>query len=120
MKNNEHSLQANIVELLSIHHILVFETDVMSGLQFFGHTDRRRFAFINHHKKMGYVKGQSDLVIVLNDRVVFVEVKKEKGIVSKEQKDFKAEIEKRGHQYLTWRSLDDCINFVMGVKCGRN
>ena len=56
---------------------MVFQTDVMSGLQYFGHKDPRRFAFINHHKKMGYRAGQPDLVVMLpNGKCVFVELKK--------------------------------------------
>jgi hypothetical protein len=108
----EHTLQANMVELLRLHHVLVFETDVMSGLQFFSHTDKRRFAFIAHHKKIGYIKGQPDLVIVLKNKTVFIEVKTKKGIVSPEQKEFKKEIETREQTCEVWRSLEDCIKFI--------
>lgn len=104
----EHSIQYQIVQYLRIKNILVLETDVMSGLQFFGHTDGRRFAFINHHKKMGYLNGQSDLIII-GKEVIFVEVKTATGVLSADQKIFKAEVERRGYKYVVWKSLDDCL-----------
>ena len=107
----EHSIQYQIVQYLRLKNILVFESDVMSGLQFFSHTDGRRFAFINHHKKLGYINGQSDLVIVTKKEVLFVELKTATGKQSPEQKIFQKNIEVLGYKYLIWKSLDDCLNY---------
>jgi hypothetical protein len=108
---SEHSLQYAIHNYLEYKKIIHFETDVMSGLQYFSHNDGRRFAFINHHKKLGYLVGQPDL-IVLKNGVYFVELKTSKGRQSKEQKELQKKLSTAGYNYLIWRSLDDCINFV--------
>lgn len=107
----EHDIQYQIVQYLRLKNILVFESDVMSGLQFFNHTDNRRFAFINHHKKMGYIKGQSDLVIVTKKEILFCEIKSEKGKQSPEQKYFQKQIESLGYKYVLWKSIDDCLKY---------
>lgn len=109
----EHDLQYNIVTYLRLHHILCIENDAMSGLQFFSPKDGRRFAFIKHHEKMGYEKGQADLALLLkNGRCVFVEVKTKTGRQSEEQKKFQAAVELLGYRYEIWRSLDDAIRFI--------
>lgn len=106
----EHEIQYQIIQYLRIKNILVFESDVMSGLQFFNHQDNRRFAFINHHKKMGYVKGQSDLIIVTKKEIIFAEIKSATGKQSPEQKQFQKTIEALGYKYIIFRSLNDCIS----------
>jgi len=106
----EHDIQKQIVEYLRLKNILVFNTDVMGGLQFFSHKDRRRFSFINHHKSMGYTKGQPDLIIAVQGSLVAVEIKKPKTYQSKEQKELQKQLEYQGIKYCVWRSLDDCIN----------
>lgn len=109
----EHDIQYSIVTYLRLHHILCIENDAMSGLQFFSPKDGRRFAFIKHHEKMGYEKGQADLALLLKGgRCVFVELKTPKGRQSEEQKKFQRAVELLGFEYLIFRSLDDCINFV--------
>ncbi len=106
----EHKIQYAIVELLRYYKILVVETDIMSGLRYFGSKDPRRFAFINHHKKMGYVKGQPDLILILKNETVYVEVK-DKGKQSPEQIDFQKEVESRGQRYLVWDSFEQAEKF---------
>lgn len=111
LEQTEHQLQYVIASYLRSRNIFFFETDVMSGLQYFPIKDKRRFAFIKHHTKMGYVKGQSDLVLVLKDRIVFIELKKKEGKQSKEQKEFERKVKELGFEYYVWRSLDDAKNF---------
>lgn len=113
---SEHTLQAQISSILNSCKVPHFETDVMSGLQYFNHTDPRRFAFISHHKKIGYKAGQPDLVVLFKGKVFFVELKTKKGKQSKEQKEFAKILQEHGYTYLVWRSLDDCINFLRGEK----
>ena len=55
----------------------------------------------------GVLKGVSDLVVVLHQKVVFVELKTEKGVQSKFQKLFERRINKTGHEYYICRSLDE-------------
>lgn len=108
----EHDLQKSIVKLLRLKGILAFQTDVMDGLKFCK-TNGMRMAYIFHHKQMGYIKGQSDLVLVLPNEVVFVEIKNGKaGRQSPEQKKFQKMIESIGHKYLVWRKIEDCEDFL--------
>lgn len=55
-------------------------------------------------KREGLLAGVSDLIIVLKNRVVFVELKTltGKGRQSESQKVFQKEVEKRNHTYLLW------------------
>lgn len=108
---SEHKLQYNIVELLNYYKIMFIQTDVMGGLAYFSHTDGRRYAFIAHHKKMGYRKGQPDLVLILPKETVYVEVK-DKGKQTPEQLDFQREVEARGQRYLVWDSIEKAQRFL--------
>lgn len=109
----EHDLQTAIVSYLKLKHVFCFETDVMSGLQYFNHKDPRRYAFINHHKAMGYIPGQPDMILLLNNgKTVFVELKQKGCYQRKEQRNVQKEIESLGHTYFVWKSLDDAINFI--------
>lgn len=92
-------------------NIFVFETDVMDGLKFLNN-QQSRLAYIQHHKNMGYVKGQPDLVAILNNKVVFIELKTQKGKQSKEQKEVEKEIKNRGVDYIVIRSLEDLQNYL--------
>lgn len=61
---------------------------------------------------MGYVNGQSDLVIIFQNKVVFAEIKTSKGVQSKEQKKFQSIVESLGFQYVIFKSLDDVIFYI--------
>lgn len=127
IKLTEHQIQGQMVAYCKSQGILAFQTDVMSGLQYFSHKDPRRFAFIKHHEKMGYIKGQPDLVLVLDRGVVFVEVKTPQlyrmgkrgkliqdgkgGTQSDEQKAFQKTVQAMGHEY----HLCDNLNDFMGI-----
>ena len=54
----------------------------------------------------GLLKGASDLIVVLPNKILFVELKTEKGIQSENQKDFQNRIELLGFEYYLIRSLD--------------
>lgn len=111
----EHNIQYDIVSYLRLNRILCIETDAMSGLQFFPPKDGRRFAFIKHHEKMGYEKGQADLMLLLKGgKCIFVEVKTKTGRQSDEQKKFQEAVELLGFRYFIWRNIDDAVSFVKG------
>lgn len=63
-------------------------------------------------KANGGIAGVSDLVIVMNNEIIFVELKRPGGIHSKSQKEFEREVESRGHKYYIWNKIDDAIDFV--------
>lgn len=113
---SEHSFQFAVVRMLKLSGFLFWNTDVMDALKFFKPNDPRRFAFIAHHKNMGYTKGQSDLVVVKNGRFWAVELKTEEGRQSKEQKLFQAECEKHGIQYVIIRNFVDLDEFIKGAE----
>lgn len=59
------------------------------------------------------LNGASDLVVVLPQKVIFVELKTAKGVQSKYQKIFQNRVEKLGHEYYIVRSLEEfklCIS----------
>lgn len=58
-------------------------------------------------KATGVVSGVSDLIIVKQNEIIFVEVKTETGKQSKEQKEFQKKVEKLGFKYLLVRSLEE-------------
>lgn len=103
MKKEEHYLQCNIVKLLRMKGILVFS--IPNG-------SLRHLYVAKQLKAEGVLAGCSDLIIVLQNKVVFVELKTNKGKQQESQKIFQKRVEELGHQYLIWRSLDDAIEFI--------
>lgn len=58
-------------------------------------------------KAIGMMSGVSDLIIITDKWIIFVEVKTEKGIQSESQKRFQSIVEALGYEYLLVRSLED-------------
>ena len=61
----------------------------------------------------GLMTGVSDLVVVMKERVVFVEVKDHKGKQSERQKSFERVVNNLGHEYILVRSLKDFKSFLL-------
>ena len=114
----EHTLQKQIVEALRWNGIITIDTDLMSGLMFLGEDIGKRYAFINHHKAMGWSKGTPDLILVLRGgEVLFVELKDgNNNNPTFEQQAFMASLQRLGHTGVVWRTLDDCRDFIKGYK----
>ena len=110
----EHQIQKQIVKFLRLHKILVFDMDCMGGLQFINHNDYKRFSFIKHHKAMGYEKGQPDMLMILPERIVFLEVKKIGTYQSKEQKEIQSQIKNLGREYYVIRDIEDVKKIIKG------
>lgn len=53
------------------------------------------------------LKGVSDLVVILPQKVIFVELKTAKGVQSKFQRVFQSRVEKLGKEYYIVRSLEE-------------
>lgn len=111
----EHEIQKFIVSYLRRNNIFVFETDVMDGLKFLTR-QYDRLVFINHHKKMGYYKGQSDLVILEKGTCRFVEVKTAKGHQQESQKEFEEIVKAHNMKYEIWRDIDDAVDYVKNLR----
>lgn len=58
-------------------------------------------------KGEGVLAGFSDLIIIANNNVLFVEVKTKDGYQSDLQKQFQSDVERLGFQYSVCRSLED-------------
>lgn len=110
----EHTLQAQIVRILRSAGFITIDGDVMSALRYLPARDNRRFLFINQHNRMGYTKGQPDLIVLLpKGRVLLVEMKNGRLPRQRlEQKKFQTETETMGHDYRVWRSVEDAVAFV--------
>lgn len=109
MTHPEHEIQKAIVSLLKIEH--VFHFAVPNG-------EKRDVRVGARLKEEGVLPGVADLELVLPGRVIFVEIKTSTGRLSPAQKAFREAVQGLGHSYVVWRSLDDCIDFLMHVKKG--
>jgi hypothetical protein len=58
-------------------------------------------------KKTGTMAGVSDLIIIVPNRILFLELKTEKGIQSEVQKNFQNKVEALGFKYCLIRNLKD-------------
>ena len=58
-------------------------------------------------KATGTLSGVSDLIVLLPNKILFIEVKTDIGTQSKEQKNFQERVEKLGFEYHLVRSLED-------------
>ena len=106
MQYFESAFQQNAVRLLRANGFFVFAV-----------ANARKVANVRQGAKLkaeGVLAGVSDLIIVLKDKVVFVELKTltGKGRQSESQKAFQKEIESRGHTYLLWDSWEKVERFI--------
>jgi hypothetical protein len=111
MKPNEMTLSRDIVQLLRMNRFFCFHPSNES---------RRTIWEQAQFKANGGMAGASDLIIVLHGEVVFVELKFGGiGRQSQAQKEFQEQVEKRGHRYLLWRTIDDAAEFINREKSKR-
>jgi len=67
-------------------------------------------------KAMGVVKGVSDLCLICpNGGMVWIEMKTPKGSQKKEQKDFQAKVEARGHWYVIKRTFEEFQALIIQI-----
>lgn len=69
-------------------------------------------SIVNRNKRMGSLTGTSDLIVILEGKVVFVELKSATGKATKEQLKFGSEVIKRGHAAYLCRSLNEFIEII--------
>jgi len=63
-------------------------------------------------KKTGTLAGVSDLIIMVQNRLIFLELKTESGIQSEVQKQFQKKVEALGFEYLLIRNLKQYEDFM--------
>ena len=105
MPTEEHILQQQITQFCRLRHFIVIDCDIMDGLKYA--KDSARYPFIIHHKRMGYQKGQPDMIIMKKGKVWCLELKSAKGKQSKEQKEYQEMCIKNGIPYLVIKNLED-------------
>ena len=66
----------------------------------------------NQKKSAGVVKGVSDLILICEGFTVYIEMKTETGVQSREQKDFAEKVRSRGHTYFVCRSEEEFQRIV--------
>lgn len=104
MKNEELNIQTAIINYLRMNNILCFH--VPNGAYF------KSIATRSLMKRAGLLSGVSDLIIILKNRIVFIEVKTKKGKQSENQKIFEKQVKKLGFEYYIWRDVFDAVNFL--------
>lgn len=104
MKNTpEHNLQVQVINLLRNYYGLCVFAVPNGG--------SRNLYEARNLKNEGVMAGVSDLILVLNSVVVFLELKAGRNKQQETQKVFEKRIKGLGHQYYVVRSLED----VMGI-----
>jgi hypothetical protein len=58
-------------------------------------------------KRTGLTAGVSDLILIIKDKIYFIELKTENGKQSTPQKDFETKVNDFGFEYLIFRNLED-------------
>ena len=105
--NPEADLQRSIVHALRV--VLPFGAIVhASNNEIRGSSDwaRRQQALM---KSMGQYPGFSDLVILSEGRVLFMEIKTPTGSMSTAQRQFGAAVQAQGHGFVVVRGVDDAM-----------
>lgn len=112
MKYLESAFQSQIVRLLRNQGFYVFAVPNA------GKVSVRQGAI---YKREGALAGVSDLIIVLQNRVIFVEIKSPngKGRQSENQRIFEEEVEARGHEYLIWQNWNEVEAFVNAERANK-
>ena len=100
----ESKIQYDICQYLQSKGIFAFSVpNELAG------KDPRR---MRHFVAMGLRSGVSDLIVLLPNRIIFLEVKTDKGRQSDNQKRFQKKVESLGFEYYVVRSVDEVEKIV--------
>jgi hypothetical protein len=111
MKNDEHKLQTACVRWFDYVHAPAGH--VLFAIPNGGARDARTGAML---KAEGVRAGVPDLqLITLSGSILFIEMKTDKGAVSKAQKEFIQKLNNCGQQVQVCRSFSDFETFINGV-----
>lgn len=98
-QKSEAKIQQEIVEFYRANHY-------GKGVIFSVPNERAGYVAIKDFLLTGLLSGVSDLIVVEQNRVLFVEVKNYKGKQSLKQKKFQQNLENLNHKYYLVRSLE--------------
>ena len=104
-RHQESQIQRNIVQWFRMEYPTYMIAAVPNG-------GYRTTAEARIMKSEGVLAGFSDLIIIADKNILFVEVKTSKGRQSDTQKEFQKNVERLGFQYRICRSLSDFILIV--------
>ncbi len=102
-KKTEHDLQKSIVRW--------FRKEYPEYLLF--STNNEATYNNSYFLESGVLSGVSDLIVVLPNKIIFVELKAERGIQSKTQKEFELKLKYLGYEYYIIRSLESFKELIM-------
>lgn len=105
MKHLESKIQRAIVRAVKIYYPKSLLFSVPNG----GFRRKVEAAIM---KAEGVTAGVSDLVLLHKGKVVFVEVKSEKGKPTEYQNEFKTFVESQGHEYWLVRSAEETLKLI--------
>lgn len=100
MKQQESILQSNCVKWFRYQYPKALIFAVPNG-------GSRNLIEAKKLKKEGVMAGVSDLIVVFKNRMLFIEMKTEKGRQSKTQKEFQNRITALGYEYHICRNFDE-------------
>ena len=137
-KGEEHSFQEATVAGLRRLNCITVNTDVMFAMKFLGNNQTLRLRFWNYARRQGYTNGTSDVIVIMQNEVLFVEIKrpttykisektgkriidKKGGVQKEDQKIFQKAIEEMGHKYFLIDSdqkRQDLYTYISRKKAG--
>ena len=105
MKHEEDTLQANIVYAVRLYypHSLIYA--IPNG-------GKRNVIEAARFKRQGVTAGVSDLHLIHNGQIYFIEVKIHGGRQSLLQEQFEKYVTKQGFKYYIVRSVDDMLEII--------
>lgn len=108
---SESALQMKIVQAIRASGLCVFSVPNEALGKIRARGDRNR---IMRLKSMGMLSGVSDLVVVLKNKVLFLEVKTDRGLQSEKQTMFQETVESLGHEYFVVHSVEEALSAISG------
>jgi hypothetical protein len=105
MKHEEDTLQANIVYAVRLYypHSLIYA--IPNG-------GKRNVIEAARFKRQGVTAGVSDLHLIHNGKIYFIEVKTSGGRQSLLQEQFEKFVKSQGFEYYIVRSVDDVLTLI--------
>lgn len=102
MKHHEHTLQTACVRWFRYQYPKYLCFAVPNG----GNRNKIEAARL---KSEGVLAGVSDLIVISEKKVLFIEMKTDTGRQNKNQKEFQQKVEKLGFSYFLCRSVEEFI-----------
>lgn len=112
---SENAIQAQIVKAYTNEHCLIHHNPRCLILSIPNGGTRNVIEAMTM-KSTGLLPGASDLIVIHNGILMWVEVKTETGKLSKEQLSFQSRVEALGYTYRVVRSLEQFKKIIQEIK----